>query len=134
MIDSELANELITSFDEHYSIIQGMLEQLSHNSDDEQLNNLFRSVHTIKGNAAMANCDDSLSKSYMLENGWRQRAAEPEVSIERGRRARERRDDVGKHSELALDAGQLLGKSRFGGFDSDGFDSRHLWFLSVGND
>ena len=28
--------------------------------------------------AAMANCDDSLSKSYMLENGWRQRAAEPE--------------------------------------------------------
>ncbi len=84
MIEPELANELITSFDEHYSTIQSVLEQLSHNSDDDQLNNLFRSVHTIKGNAAMANCDPIVDYTHSLEeaiSSMRAHRFEPNATI-----------------------------------------------------
>jgi chemotaxis protein histidine kinase CheA len=53
-IDADTANELMSSFEDHYDVMQVSLNKLIHNADDKDLINItFRSMHTIKGNAAM---------------------------------------------------------------------------------
>lgn len=50
----ESANELMSSFEDHYDVIQNALNHLIHNNDDlDLINSIFRSIHTVKGNAAM---------------------------------------------------------------------------------
>lgn len=68
IIDSEIAEDLISSFDEHYEVLQESLNKLMHNCDDNELINLtFRSMHTIKGNASMAQVQPIVDYAHAIE-------------------------------------------------------------------
>lgn len=68
LIDSESAEDLIASFDEHYEVIQVSLNKLMHNaSDSELINSTFRSMHTIKGNASMVQLHPIVDYAHALE-------------------------------------------------------------------
>lgn len=67
-IDSETADDLISSFDEHYEVLQASLNKLMHNTDDTDLiNTAFRSMHTIKGNAAMVALEPIVDYAHAVE-------------------------------------------------------------------
>lgn len=67
-IDQETASELISSFEDHYETIQYSLNKLSHNTEDSDLiNTVFRSIHTIKGNAAMAQVSPLVDYTHAIE-------------------------------------------------------------------
>ena len=67
-IDSEIAEELLSSFEDHYDTIQTAVNKLSHNtSDTELVNMLFRSIHTIKGNASMAQVQPLVDFTHAIE-------------------------------------------------------------------
>lgn len=68
IVDAETADDLISSFDEHYDILQISLNKLMHNASDEELiNSSFRSMHTIKGNAAMVNVEPIVAYAHAIE-------------------------------------------------------------------
>ncbi len=68
IIDAETADDLISSFDEHYDILQISLNKLMHNASDEELiNSSFRSIHTIKGNAAMTGIEPIVAYTHAVE-------------------------------------------------------------------
>ena len=68
MIDADTADDLMSSFDEHYDELQAALNKLNHHPDDKELINLiFRSMHTIKGNAAMVQIQPLVDVSHGME-------------------------------------------------------------------
>jgi HD-GYP domain-containing protein (c-di-GMP phosphodiesterase class II) len=67
-IDSETADDLISSFDDHYEILQISLNKMMHNTDDVDLiNTAFRSIHSIKGNAAMVALEPIINYAHAVE-------------------------------------------------------------------
>ena len=66
-LDTELVDELLTSFEDHYEIIEVALSKMAHAHDGELLNKLFRSVHTIKGNAAIMQLKPLVDFTHALE-------------------------------------------------------------------
>jgi chemotaxis protein histidine kinase CheA len=67
-IDPEIADDLISSFDEHYDSLQHSLNKLSHNPEDTALINvIFRDIHTIKGNAAMMQLQPLVDFTHAME-------------------------------------------------------------------
>lgn len=67
-IDPDTAKDLMASFDEHYEELQRALNKLIHQPDDIELINLiFRSIHTIKGNASMVQLMELVEFSHGIE-------------------------------------------------------------------
>lgn len=67
-IDDEIASELMSSFEDHYDTLQTSLNKLIHNSDDAELINVtFRSMHTVKGNAAMMQITPLVDYAHAVE-------------------------------------------------------------------
>ncbi|MFT6102358.1 MAG: chemotaxis protein histidine kinase CheA [Candidatus Endobugula sp.] len=67
-IDPEFADDIISSFDANYDELQHGLNKLGQTPDDATLINLvFRSFHTIKGNAAMAQIQPLVDFTHALE-------------------------------------------------------------------
>jgi chemotaxis protein histidine kinase CheA len=67
-IDSDIADDIITSFDINYDELQHALNRLGQTPDDADLINvIFRSMHTIKGNAAMAMVQPLVDFTHALE-------------------------------------------------------------------
>jgi chemotaxis protein histidine kinase CheA len=67
-IDIDVANELMSSFEDHYEILQTSLNKLIHNADDAELiNTTFRSMHTIKGNASMMQVTPLVDYAHEVE-------------------------------------------------------------------
>jgi HPt (histidine-containing phosphotransfer) domain-containing protein len=67
-IEPDIADDLISSFNEHYDELQHALNKLSHSSDDIELINLiFRAMHTIKGNAAMIQIQPLVTFAHAME-------------------------------------------------------------------
>lgn len=68
LIDPEIADDLIGSFNEHYDELQHTLNKLGKFADDMALINVvFRSLHSIKGNAAMAQVQPLVDFTHALE-------------------------------------------------------------------
>lgn len=67
--DEEIVREVMDSFNDLYTEIDGLLVQLSdHGADDpDQLHALFRAVHSVKGNAAMLQVDPIVHFTHALE-------------------------------------------------------------------
>ncbi|MEO0443338.1 MAG: HD domain-containing phosphohydrolase [Pseudomonadota bacterium] len=67
-VDLEIAEELMSSFEDHYEVLQASLNQLIHNLGDKELINItFRSMHTIKGNAAMMQVSPLVDYAHAVE-------------------------------------------------------------------
>jgi HD-GYP domain-containing protein (c-di-GMP phosphodiesterase class II) len=67
-IDPEIADDIICSFDTHYDELQHALNNLGKVPEDADLINvIFRSMHTIKGNAAMAMVQPLVDFTHALE-------------------------------------------------------------------
>ncbi|MFT7387435.1 MAG: chemotaxis protein histidine kinase CheA [Candidatus Endobugula sp.] len=67
-IDPDIADDIISSFDVNYDELQQGLNKLAEAPDDATLINLvFRSLHTIKGNAAMAQIQPLVDFTHALE-------------------------------------------------------------------
>ena len=67
-IDDETADELMSSFEDHYDTLQTSLNRLIHNSDSPELINVtFRSIHTVKGNAAMVQVTPLVDYAHAVE-------------------------------------------------------------------
>jgi chemotaxis protein histidine kinase CheA len=67
-VDIYLAKELMSSYEDHNEILQESLSKLSHNTDDAELiNTAFRSMHTIKGNAAMMEVTPIVDYTHEIE-------------------------------------------------------------------
>ena len=67
-IDPEIADDIINSFDTHYDELQHALNRLGQTPDDADLiNAIFRSMHTVKGNAAMAMIQPLVDFTHALE-------------------------------------------------------------------
>lgn len=67
-IDPDIADDIISSFDVNYDELQQGLNKLGQAPDDATLINLvFRSMHTIKGNAAMAQIQPLVDFTHALE-------------------------------------------------------------------
>ncbi|MGH1484864.1 MAG: HD domain-containing phosphohydrolase [Cellvibrionaceae bacterium] len=67
-IDIDVADELMSSFEDHYEILQTSLNKLIHNADDAELiNTTFRSMHTVKGNAAMMQITPLVDYAHEVE-------------------------------------------------------------------
>ena len=67
-VDIDIANELMSSFEDHYDVLQVSLNKLIHNNDDDELiNTTFRSMHTIKGNAAMMQVTPLVDYAHEIE-------------------------------------------------------------------
>ena len=67
-IDPEIADDIICSFDTHYDELQHALNRLGQTPDDtEIINAVFRSMHTVKGNAAMAMVQPLVDFTHALE-------------------------------------------------------------------
>ena len=65
---NSIANELMSSFEDHYEILQTSLNKLIHNaSDTELINTAFRSMHTVKGNAAMMQITPLVEYTHEVE-------------------------------------------------------------------
>lgn len=68
-IDLDSIEEFVAEFNEAHSKIENLLTSLEQNSDDTQsLNDLFRHVHTIKGNAHIIGLEEIASYVHVLEN------------------------------------------------------------------
>ena len=67
-IDIESANELMSSFEDHYEVIQVSLNKLIHNAEDAELiNSTFRSIHTVKGNTGMMQIMPLVDYAHAIE-------------------------------------------------------------------
>lgn len=66
-IDEETAEELIAAFEEHYDAIEAAINELTVVQSEELLHQIFRSVHTIKGNAAIMQLMQLVDFTHALE-------------------------------------------------------------------
>lgn len=68
-IDPDIAEDLMSSFEEHYDELQYALNKLIHYPEDaEQINLIFRSMHTIKGNASMMQLQELVHFAHSMED------------------------------------------------------------------
>jgi HD-GYP domain-containing protein (c-di-GMP phosphodiesterase class II) len=68
-IESHVIDEFIVEFHEAHDEIEAILLQLEHNPDNsELLNNLFRHVHTVKGNLQLIGLDPVAEFVHALES------------------------------------------------------------------
>lgn len=66
-IDEELKSDLMAGFEVAFDDIEAGLAKLEFNFDQAVLNELFRSIHSIKGNAAMVNVDSIVNYTHSIE-------------------------------------------------------------------
>ncbi len=67
-IDQESAEDVMSSFEDHFEVLQVSLNKLMNNTGDlDLLNTAFRSMHSIKGNAAMLQIEPLVSYTHAIE-------------------------------------------------------------------
>lgn len=66
-IDDDIKAELMEAFSDLYLDIEETLAQLKHGESQEDLNSLFRHIHTIKGNAAIVQLHQVVNYTHALE-------------------------------------------------------------------
>lgn len=66
-IDEETAEELLAAFEEHYTSVEAAINELTVVQSEELLHQIFRSVHTIKGNAAIVQLMPLVEFTHALE-------------------------------------------------------------------
>ena len=67
-IDDDLKSDLMGSFENAFENIENGLAQLEQGDDPALVNELFRSMHSIKGNAAMIHVDIIVNYAHQIEN------------------------------------------------------------------
>ena len=68
-MDKEVAEDFRESFSEHYDIISHCVMELEKNAENREfLDEIFRSLHTIKGNANMCQFEELTQFTHALEN------------------------------------------------------------------
>jgi len=68
-LDDVIIEDYTTSFNEHYAIINNCIGMLNSSPNDEDIiNEVFRSLHTIKGNADMCQFSVITKFSHVLED------------------------------------------------------------------
>lgn len=68
-IDAEIVEEFREGFSDHYDIISHCVMELEKNPDNREfLDEIFRSLHTIKGNANMCQLDELTQFAHALED------------------------------------------------------------------
>ena len=68
-MDEELVDDYRVNFSEHYNIISHCVMELEKNPDDQDfLDEIFRSLHTIKGNAGMCGFVELTHFTHALED------------------------------------------------------------------
>jgi len=69
ILDDDIIEDYTASFSEHYVIINNCIGMLDNTPDDEDIiNEVFRSLHTIKGNADMCQLDTITQFTHALED------------------------------------------------------------------
>lgn len=66
--DAELRYDVLSSFEDAYREIESGLIQLLHNFTPKLVDQLFRSIHNVKGNAALISVEPIVDYSHSLEN------------------------------------------------------------------
>jgi len=67
-IDPDIAEDLMSGYDEKYNELQHSLNKLSQQADDTELiNQIFRTIHTVKGNAAMFQLQPLVDFTHIIE-------------------------------------------------------------------
>ncbi len=67
-VEQDIADDLMSSFEEHYDELQYSLNRLSHHPDNAELINVtFRAIHTIKGNAAIMQLHELVDFTHAME-------------------------------------------------------------------
>ena len=68
-LDDAIIEDYTTSFSEHYGIVNNCIGMMDKTPDDEDvINEIFRSLHTIKGNADMCQLDAITHFTHDLED------------------------------------------------------------------
>lgn len=69
VMDEDVAADFRESFSDHYDIISHCVMELEKNADNHEfLDEIFRSLHTIKGNANMCQFEELTQFTHALEN------------------------------------------------------------------
>ncbi len=66
-LDNDTIGDILDSFTELYDEVESTLALLHHSDDNEDLNKIFRAIHTIKGHAAMFQLSALVDYTHALE-------------------------------------------------------------------